>query len=53
MGDKYSHLHKKKNPKRTKEEISEDRIKRKKDKEVKQNGNAKKSKRSFKKSAGK
>ena len=38
MGDKYSDKHKKKNPKRTKEQIREDRIKRKQDEEMIKNG---------------
>lgn len=41
MGDKYHTKHKKKNPKRTKEQIKEDRIKRNKHKEVKTNGKTK------------
>ena len=41
MGDKYHLKHKKKNPKRTKEQIKEDRIKRKQDKEANNNGKTK------------
>ena len=32
MGDRYSNLHKRKNPKRTAKQIEEDRIKRKEQK---------------------
>ena len=42
MGDRYSKFHKKKNPKLTKEEIKQRRIKRKQDKEANNNGKAKK-----------
>ncbi len=42
MGDRHSDKHKKKNPKRTKEQIREDRINRNKDKEEIKNGKAKK-----------
>ncbi len=38
MGDVYSHKHKKKNPKRTKEQIRKDRIKRNEHKEDDKNG---------------
>ncbi len=41
MGDKYTDKHKKKNPKRTKEQIKADRIKRKQDKEAIKNGKTK------------
>ncbi len=41
MGDIYSHKHQKKNPKRTKEQIRKDRIKRKQDKEANKHGKAK------------
>ena len=41
MGDIYSHKHQKKNPKRTKEQIREDRIKRNKRKEANKHGKAK------------
>ena len=44
MGDKYTKLHKKKNPKLTKEEIKQRRIKRKQDKEANKHGKAKESK---------
>ncbi len=40
MGDRYSHKHQKKNPKRTKEQIRADRIKRKQNKEMIKNGKA-------------
>jgi len=44
MGDKYSNKHQKKNPKRTKEQIRKDRIKRNKDKEANKHGKTKISK---------
>ncbi len=43
MGDIYHLKHKRKNPKRTKEQIREDRIKRKQDNEAIKNGKAKES----------
>ncbi len=41
MGDRHADKHRKKNPKRTKEQIRKDRIKRKQDKEANNNGKAK------------
>ena len=41
MGDKYPNKHKKKNPKRNKEQIRGDRIKRKQAKEDDKHGKAK------------
>ena len=48
MGDKYIKLHRKKNPKLTKEQIEQRRLERKKIKEMRKNGTkTKTSKRAF------